>query len=112
MKVWVLHGSYENELFSTVHFTQKGCALMAIAEVLDFLQVNSTKDAVKFANDCNPYRETDGEQTEAPEWDLDKMGALESEQLWIIFNEWQELGYHRMSDRNFFLDYNVTQVQG
>ena len=27
MKVWVMQGSYEGELFSSVHLTEKGCAL-------------------------------------------------------------------------------------
>ena len=65
MKVWVMHGSYEAELFSSVHLTQKGCALACIADVLEFLGVDSEEDALSVMNDVYSYSETDGEQTEA-----------------------------------------------
>ena len=39
MKVWVMQGIHEGELFSSVHLTEKGAALAAIADVLDFLGV-------------------------------------------------------------------------
>ena len=47
MKVWVLQGSYEGELFSSVHLTQKGCALAAIADVFDFLGVECKESALR-----------------------------------------------------------------
>ena len=36
MKVWVMQGVHEGTLFSSVHLTEKGCALAAIADVLEF----------------------------------------------------------------------------
>ena len=36
-------------------------------------------------NDVYSYTETDGEQTEAFEWDLEKMKEMSSNDLWKIF---------------------------
>ncbi len=87
MKVWVMQGSYEGELFSSVHLTQKGCALACIADVLDFHGVEDEETALTVMNTLNGYRETDGEQTEAFEWDQEKMKDMTSEQLWKIFQD-------------------------
>ena len=69
MKVWVMQGIHEGELFSSVHLTEKGCALACIADVLEFLGVEDEETALNAMNNHNPYRETDGEQTEPHEWD-------------------------------------------
>ena len=55
MKVWVMQGSYEGELFSSVHLTQKGCALAAIAEVLEFLDVGDEETALAAMRDMYAY---------------------------------------------------------
>ena len=34
MKVWILQGVYQGELFGSVHLTEKGAALAAIGDVL------------------------------------------------------------------------------
>ena len=66
MKVWVLQGSYEGELFSSVHLTEKGCALACIADVLEFLDVGDKETALDAMNDVfvealikNAFRDTD-----------------------------------------------------
>lgn len=91
MKVWVMQGIHEGELFSSVHLTEKGCALAAIADVLEFLGVEDEETALNAMNNHNPYRETDGEQTEPFEWDQTKMRNMKREELWSIFQSWSDL---------------------
>ena len=111
MKVWVLHGSYEAELFSSVHFTQKGCALACIADVLEFLGVEDEESALQVMNDVYTYQETDGEQTEAFEWDYEKMRKMSSKELWKIFQDWCEISWDRMSDRSYYIDAQPVEIQ-
>ena len=111
MKVWVLQGSYEAELFSSVHFTEKGCALACIADVLEFLGVDNEEEALSVMNDSYAYTETDGEQTEAFEWDLEKMREMSSQDLWKIFGDWTETCWQHMSDRSYYIDATPQMVQ-
>ena len=111
MKVWVMQGSYEGELFSTVHLTQKGCALACISDIIEFLGVDDDETALSVMNDCNPYAETDGDQTEAIEWDQEKLKEMTSEQLWKIFSEWCEISWDRMADRGYNLDASPMEIQ-
>ena len=111
MKVWVLQGSYEAELFSSVHFTEKGCALACIADVLEFLGVDNEEEALEVMNDVYSYTETDGEQTEAFEWDQEKMKNMTSKELWKIFSDWTEISWDRMSDRSYYIDAQPMEIQ-
>ena len=112
MKVWVMQGSYEAELFSSVHFTEKGCALACIADVLEFLGVDSEEEALQVMNDVYSYTETDGEQTEAFEWDQEKMKEMSSKELWKVFSDWTEISWDRMSDRSYYIDAQPMEIQG
>ena len=111
MKVWVMQGSYEAELFSSVHFTEKGCALACIADVLEFLGVDNEEEALQVMNDVYSYTETDGEQTEAFEWDQEKMKEMSSKELWKIFSDWTEISWDRMSDRSYYIDAQPMEIQ-
>ena len=113
MRVWVMQGSYESEFFSSVHLTQKGCALACIADVLDFLGVGDDETAVDAMNNCYSWTGTpeDDQQTEPPEWDHEKLKDMTSEQLWKIFREWTEMSWERMGDRSYYIDANSTEVQ-
>ena len=111
MKVWVMQGSYEAELFSSVHLTQKGCALACIADVLEFLGVDNEEEALRVMNDVYSYSETDGEQTEAFEWDQEKMRKMSSKELWKIFSDWTEISWERMSDRSYYIDAQPMEIQ-
>ena len=91
MKVWVMQGIHEGELFSSVHMTEKGCALACIADVLEFLGVEDEETALNTMNNNYEYTETDGEQTEPLEWDQSKMKDMKREELWTIFRNWSEL---------------------
>ena len=111
MKVWVMQGSYEGELFSSVHLTQKGCALACISDITEFLGVDDDETALSVMNDCNPYAETDGDQTEAIEWDQEKLKEMTSDELWKIFAEWCEMSWDRMADRGYNLDASPMEIQ-
>ena len=50
MRVWVMQGSYEGELFSSVHMTQKGCALACISDIMEFLDVADEDSALSVMN--------------------------------------------------------------
>ena len=111
MKLWVLHGSYEGESFTSIHLTEKGCALACIADVLEFLGVDNEEEALSVMNDSYAYTETDGEQTEAYEWDQEKMKNMSSKDLWKIFSDWTEVCWDRMSDRSYYIDATPQMVQ-
>ncbi len=111
MKVWVMQGSYEAELFSSVHMTEKGCALACIADVLEFLGVDNEEEALQVMNDVYSYSETDGEQTEAFEWDQEKMRQMSSQDLWKIFTDWTDICWDRMSDRSYYINAEPQVVQ-
>ena len=111
MKVWVMQGIHEGELFSSVHLTEKGCALACIADVLEFLGVEDEETALNAMNNHNPYRETDGEQTEPFEWDQEKMKNMSSKELGKIFSGWVEISWDRMADRSYNIDAQPMEIQ-
>ena len=111
MKVWVLQGSYEGQLFSSVHLTEKDCALACIADVLEFFGVDSEEEALRSMNDRYAYAETDGEQTEPFEWDQEKMKNMTSKELWKIFSDWTEISWDTMSDRSYYIDAQPMEIQ-
>jgi len=114
MKVWVMQGSYEGELFSSVHLTQKGCALACIADIVDFHGIDDDETALSVMR--NSYAYTDEEKkvkeaTEPIEWDQEKLKEMTSEQLWKIFSEWCEISWDRMADRGYNIDTNSMEIQ-
>ena len=111
MRVWVLHGNYEADVFSSVHLTEKGCALAAIADVLDFLGVTDEESALQVMNESYAYTETDGEQTEAIEWDHTKLKEMSRPELWKVFNDWTEMCWERMADRNYRIEASPQAIQ-
>ena len=111
MKVWVMQGSYEGELFSSVHLTQKGCALACIGDILQFHGIDDEEAALSVMNNCYAFTETDGEQTEAFEWDHEKMKEMTSEQLWKIFSDWCEISWDKMADRGYNIDGSPVEIQ-
>ena len=112
MKVWVMQGSYDGDLFSSVHLTEKGCALACIADLLEFLGVEDNDTALSVMNDVYSYTETDGEQTEAFEWDQEKMREMTSRDLWKIFQDWCEISWDRMGMRSSSIDGAPVEIQG
>lgn len=111
MKVWIMRGTYEAEAFTSVHLTEKGCALACIADVLEFLGVEDEETALQLINEHYPYTETDGEQTEAIEWDFDKLKDMSREELWKVFNDWTETCWEHMADRSYYIDATTQMIQ-
>ena len=111
MKVWVMQGSYEAELFSSVHLTEKGCALACIADVFEFLGIESEEEALSVMNDAYTYSDTDGEQTEAFEWDQEKMKQMSSQDLWKIFQDWCEISWDRFAGRGYSIAGTPMEIQ-
>ena len=110
MKVWVMQGSYEGELFSSVHMTEKGCALACIFDITEFLGVEDEETALQVMN--SQYHGETEEYKETFEWDPAKLKEMTSEQLWRVFSEWSEISWDRMADRSFYLDANRVEIQG
>lgn len=91
MKVWVMQGQHEGEVFSSVHLTEKGAQLAAIADVLEFLGVEDKETALDVMNSRYTYTETDGEQTVPYEWDPIKLREMTRKDLWRVLANWNEL---------------------
>tara|TARA_R110000787_G_scaffold181303_1_gene293437 strand:+ start:357 stop:683 length:327 start_codon:yes stop_codon:yes gene_type:complete len=108
MKVWVMQGSYEGELFSSVHMTQKGCALACISDITEFLNIDDEESALNVRERLG--EEEDG--AEPIEWDQEKLQEMTSKQLWKIFADWCEISWDRMGDRNYYLDANAVEIKG
>ncbi len=111
MKVWVLHGTYESEMFTSIHLTEKGCALAAIADVMDFLGIDSDEEALRVANDYYEYQKADGEQIEPFEWNHERLKEMTSKQLWKVFGDWTESCWSYMADRSYYIDATPQMVQ-
>ena len=109
MKVWVLQGSYESEAFTSVHLTEKGCALACIADVLQFLGVDDDETALSVMN--NAYHGETEEYKEPIEWDQEKLKDMSREELWKVFNDWTENSWEHMSDRSYYIDANSQMIQ-
>ena len=91
MPIWVMMGHYEGEMYCSSHLTEKGAALAAIADVLLYLGIEDEDDALNVMNSRHACSETDGEQTEAIEWDREKLSKMSMNELWGVFGEWGEL---------------------
>ena len=110
MNIWVRQGIHEGEMFASTHMTEKGAALAAIEDVLEFLGVEDEETALSVMNGRYAYAETDGEQTEPFEWHLKKMRDMKREELWKIFGQWSELTWD--NDRGYQVEVNKTEIQG
>jgi len=113
MKVWVMQGSYEGEMFSSVHMTQKGCALACISDIIDFHGIDDDDTALSVIE--NSYHGETAEEIAADkrdlEWDQEKLKEMTSEQLWKVFSDWCEISWDRMGDRSYNLDSHQVEIQ-
>ena len=108
MPIWVMVGVHEGDLFCSTHFTEKGAALGAIQEVLSFLGVECEETALQVMNAQYAPHKADDEQTEAIEWDHEKMRGMDKDKLWGIFGEWTELTWDNHS--GYQIDVQKTMV--
>ena len=111
MKLWVLHGTYESEMFTSIHLTEKGCALACIADVIDFHGIDSDEEAVRVISESYEYRGIDVKEIEPMHWNHEILKDMTSEQLWKIFADWTEIAWERMSDRSYYIDATPQMVQ-
>ena len=111
MKLWVLHGTYESEMFTSIHLTEKGCALAAIADVLDFFHIDSDEEAVRVISESYAHRDTDVKDVEPIHWNHEILKGMTREQLWKIFGDWTETCWEQMSDRSYYIDATPQMVQ-
>jgi hypothetical protein len=114
MKIWVMQGSYEGEMYCSTHLTEKGAAMAAIGDLLGFLDVGDEESALSIINDeyqmgVPPYP---GDKLPEPiEWDQEKMKSMTRKELWKIFRAWCEISWDRMAERGYNLDVNATDIQ-
>ena len=111
MKVWVLQGVYESEMFSSVHLTEKGCALACIADVIDYHGIDSDEEALRVMNSVYTYTETDGEQTEPYHWNHEILKDMTSKQLWKVFQQWCEISWDDFGHRGYNIDARQMEIQ-
>ena len=104
-----MQGSYEGEMFSSVHFTQKGCALACIADITDFHGIDDDETAQQVVN--SKHHVDSEEAIEPIEWDPEKLKDMTSKQLWNIFADWCDISWDRMADRSYYLDANAMEIQ-
>ena len=79
--------------------------------MLEFLGVEDNETALSVMNDVYSYTETDGEQTEAFEWDHEKMKNMTSKELWKIFSDWTDMSWDYMSSRSYYIDAQPQEIQ-
>jgi len=89
MEIWVLSGSYEGDQFASSHLTEKGALLAAISDVLQLLEVEDRKDAIRVYNTRTSGIEEDP-GVEPPDSDLETLREMPRDKLWGIFGEWKE----------------------
>jgi len=110
MRVWVMQGIHEGDLFSSVHLTEKGAALAAITDVLDFLGVDDEETALNVMGNLSNYGLTEkyGENPEPFEWDHDKLKDMTRSELWSVFSSWSELTWS--NDYGYQIDVLVREI--
>jgi len=107
MKVWVMQGIHEGEMWASTHLTEKGAALAAISDVLDFLGVDDEETALAVMN--SRYAGADGDATEPLAWDQVKLRDMTRNELWGIFGEWSELTWD--NQRGYQVDVQGMEIQ-
>lgn len=111
MRVWVMQGRYEGELFSSVHLTEKGCALACIADVIDFHGIDSDEEAARVIGESYEYRGIDVKEIEPYHWNHETLKEMSSEQLWKIFAQWCEISWDYFGDRSYDIEAQPMEIQ-
>ena len=111
MKVWIMQGRFESELFSSVHLTEKGCVLACIEDVMQYHGIESDEEALRVMNDVHTYSETDGEQMEPLPWDHNVLKDMTRKELWKVFNQWCDLSWEDFSERCYDIQASCMDIQ-
>jgi hypothetical protein len=98
-------------MFTSLHLTEKGCALAAIADVMEFFGIESDEEAMRVIGDQYAYRDTDIEDIEPIHWNHEILKDMSSKELWKIFGDWTETCWEHMSDRSYYIDATPQMVQ-
>jgi broad specificity phosphatase PhoE len=109
MKVWVLHGIHEGEMFTTTHLTEKGAALAAIADVFEFLGIEDEETATAVMNRKHWAQADPPVEEDPPEWDFEKMKDMKRSELWVIFRDWSEMTWD--NDYGYQVEVTKTEIQ-
>ena len=75
MNIWVFMGRYEGDLFATTHLTEKGAVLAALADILEYMGIESAEEAR-----ANPEN-ADG----LLPWDYDELKTFPTTKLWEVY---------------------------
>ncbi len=99
MNIWVFMGRYEGDLFATTHLTEKGAVLAALADILEYMGIESAEEAR-----ANPEN-ADG----LLPWDYDELKTFPTTKLWEVYAGYRE---HLQDDFSYDIDIQQTQVTG
>ncbi len=99
MNIWVFMGRYEGDLFATTHLTEKGAVLAALADILQYMGIESAEEAR-----ANPEK-ADG----LLPWDYDELKTFPTTKLWEVYAGYCE---HLWDDYSYEIDIHQTQVTG
>ena len=103
MPIWVVMIRYDGEMSCTTHLTEKGCALAAIEDVMDYLQVHADEpDTHKTA-----YASSEDEEKLPVDWEVIK--RLDSKNLWALFRNYVEYTWDHYE---YEIDCIKTKVRG
>ena len=84
MPIWVVMIRYDGEMQCTTHLTEKGCAISAIEDVMDYLQVHADDP------DTHKTAYTADENEESLPADIETIKGLDSKKLWSLFHNYVE----------------------
>ena len=92
MRLWVVQVAHEGDLSSSVHLTERGAAIAAITDLLDFLQIEDEDGAVEAVE-----VHYGGPEHDAPDrgaisgmWNRENLKEIKVKELWKIFNMWAQ----------------------
>ena len=103
MPIWVVMIRYDGEMSCTTHLTEKGCALAAIEDVMDYLQVHADEpDTHKTA-----YASSEDEEKLPVDWEV--INRLDSKNLWALFRNYVEYTWDHYE---YEIDCIKTKVRG
>lgn len=90
MKIWVMQVVHEGQLSCSTHLTEKGSALAAIGDVLDFLGVEDKEDAERVMDVRFCGHPDEKPPSDSLTWDLKEMREMKSADLWEVLRAWSE----------------------
>jgi len=103
MDIWVIVRNEHGEISTSTHLTEKGALLLALAEVMDYLNLRTAETYRNFLE----YHNLDGETLPLGIWKRSVLEQLPKSILWDVWGFWGEFWYGQGID--WYID--RTQVQ-